>query len=118
MRAGKPVRVRESITIGHKTTTARGRRYFTPEELNRQIVAGLVTIRREELDRQGNLKRVEIETFKYVESDAALLNRVLGRDIGSTQNILILNDEAHHAYRIRRPEPDAGEDEIFGEEEE
>ena len=64
------------------------------------------------------MKRVEIETFKYVESDAALLNRVLGRDVGSKQNILILNDEAHHAYRIRRPEPDPSEDEIFGEEEE
>ncbi len=118
MKAGKPVRVRESITIGHKTTTARGRRYLTPEELNRQIAAGLLTIRKEELDRQGNLKRVEIETFKYIESDTALLNRVLGRDVGSKQNLLILNDEAHHAYRIRRPEPDASEDEIFGEEEE
>ncbi|MBI4473453.1 MAG: AAA family ATPase [Acidobacteria bacterium] len=25
MKAGKPVRIRESITVGHKTTTARGR---------------------------------------------------------------------------------------------
>ncbi len=117
MKAGKPVRIRESITIGHKTTTARGRRYLTPDELTRQIGAGLLTIRKEELDRQGNLKRVEIETFKYVESDTALLNRVLGRDVGSKQNILVMNDEAHHAYRIRKSDPDETEDDIFGEEE-
>ena len=117
VKAGKPVRIRESITIGQKTTTARGRRYLTPEELNRQITSGLLIVRKEERDRQGNLKRVEIETLKYVESDTALLNRVLGRDVGSKQNILILNDEAHHAYRIRKPDPDALEEDIFGDEE-
>jgi type III restriction enzyme len=30
----------------------------------------------------------------------------------------VLNDEARHAYRIRREEPEAGEEEEFGEEEE
>ncbi|MFQ5946390.1 MAG: BPTD_3080 family restriction endonuclease [Anaerolineae bacterium] len=37
-----------------------------------------------------------------VESDTALVSRVLGRDVGSKGNILVLNDEAHHAYRIRQ----------------
>ena len=46
------------------------------------------------------------------------MNRVLGREVGGKQNILVLNDEAHHAYRIRRPEPDEDEDDLFGEEEE
>jgi type III restriction enzyme len=32
------------------------------------------------------------------ESDTAFANRVL-RDLGSKKNILVLNDEAHHAYR-------------------
>lgn len=36
------------------------------------------------------------------ESDTALVARVLGKDVGSKGNILVLNDEAHHAYRIRR----------------
>ena len=36
-RAGVAVRTRETITIGAKTTTARGRRYLTPEELERQV---------------------------------------------------------------------------------
>jgi type III restriction enzyme len=39
------------------------------------------------------------------ESDIAFCNRVL-RDLGSKQNILVVNDEAHHAYRIAyNPEP-------------
>ncbi|MBI4594403.1 MAG: DEAD/DEAH box helicase family protein [Candidatus Rokubacteria bacterium] len=36
------------------------------------------------------------------ESDAAVVARVLGRDVGGKGNILVLNDEAHHAYRIRQ----------------
>jgi len=41
-----------------------------------------------------------------VESDAALLQHVLGREVGGKQNILVLNDEAHHAYRIMQERPD------------
>lgn len=36
------------------------------------------------------------------ESDTALVARVLGKDVGGKGNILVLNDEAHHAYRIRK----------------
>jgi type III restriction enzyme len=36
------------------------------------------------------------------ESDTALVSRVLGKDVGNKGNILVLNDEAHHAYRIRQ----------------
>ena len=33
----------------------------------------------------------------YVESDTALVNRVLKR-VGGKQNVLVLNDEAHHVW--------------------
>ncbi len=33
------------------------------------------------------------------ESDAAFVKRVIGRDLGNAANLLVLNDEAHHAYR-------------------
>ena len=33
------------------------------------------------------------------ESDGAFANRILTRYLGSKQNILVINDEAHHAYR-------------------
>lgn len=117
-KAGKPVIVREKIKIGPKTTTARGTRYLTIEELHRQVAAGLLEIVGEEKDRQGNLTKVHVQSTKYVESDTALVNRVLGREVGGKQNILLFNDEAHHAYRIRREEPDDDEGDVFGEEEE
>src|SRR5216684_1199339 len=117
IKAGVRVRVEETITIGAKTTTARGRRYLTPDELERQVAAGLVKVLSEEKDKEGNLKRVRIESVKYVESDTALVNRVLGREVGGKQNILVFNDEAHHAYRIRKPELDESEEDLFGEEE-
>lgn len=117
-KAGVAVRVKENILISSKTTTARGKRYLTPENLARQVGAGMITVLDEERDSSGNLKKVYVESLKYVESDTAVINRVLGREVGGKQNILVFNDEAHHAYRIRREQPDESEDEVFGEEEE
>ena len=33
-----------------------------------------------------------------------MVNRVIGKEVGGKQNILVFNDEAHHAYRIRQAE--------------
>lgn len=109
-RTGVPVRVREAIIIGPKTTTARGVRYLTKKDLEKQAAAGILTILDEERDGSGNLKKVRVESVRYVESDTALIHRILGREVGGKQNILVMNDEAHHAYRIRREEIN-GEDE-------
>lgn len=110
-RAGIEVRTRETIKIGAKTTTNRGSRYITLDDLRTQVAAGILTVIDEVRDRGGALKEVKVDAVRYVESDTALLNRVLGRDIGSRGNILVLNDEAHHAYRIRAAEADDPEDE-------
>ena len=72
----------------------------------------------EKRDKQGNLEKVLVESVRYVESDTSLINRVLGREVGGKQNILVMNDEAHHAYRIKREATEEEEEEIFGEEEE
>ena len=109
-RTGVPVRMRETIIIGPKTTTARGVRYLTKKDLEKQAAAGILTILDEERDGSGNLKKVRVESVRYVESDTALIHRILGREVGGKQNILVMNDEAHHAYRIRREEIN-GEDE-------
>lgn len=106
------------ITIGSKTTTARGSRYLTPEDLARQVAAGMLTVKKEERDEAGNLTHVQVESVRYVESDAHWIERVLGREVGGKQNILVLNDEAHHAYRIRREADETEEEEEFGETEE
>lgn len=117
MKAGREERTVETIHIGTKTTTARGSRYLTEEDYTRQVSAGLLRVIEEERDRQDNLKKVRVESVRYVESDTALINRLLGRDIGGKKNILVMNDEAHHAYRIKRQEPDEDEDDLFGDDE-
>lgn len=116
-KSGVPVRIVETITIGSKTTTARGTRYLTERDLDKQVLAGLLRVRREIRNKDGTLAKVTVESVRYVESDTALVNRVLGREIGGKQNILVMNDEAHHAYRIKREEADEEEVETFGEEE-
>jgi type III restriction enzyme len=116
IKAGVRVRVEETITIGSKTTTARGKRYLTPDELERQVAAGLLKVLSEERDKDGSLKRVRIESHKYVESDAAVVNRVIGKEVGGKQNILVFNDEAHHAYRIRQADNGDEEEEEDTEE--
>ena len=116
LRAGREVRTRETIRLGPRTTTVRGTRYLTPDDLDLQKATGLITVLDEHRDRHGNFKSVSVESFRYVESDAKLIERVLGREIGGKGNILVMNDEAHHAYRIRRPEQDEGEEDLFGEE--
>jgi type III restriction enzyme len=108
---------RETIHIGPKTTTARGKRYLSLEDYQRQAAAEMLAIVSEQRDEDGSLKSVVVQTERYVESDTAFVNRILGREVGGKQNILVLNDEAHHAYRIRRDEPEVGEEDIYGEEE-
>jgi len=103
---GVRLRTTETITIGPKTTTARGIRYLTEADLRRQIDLSLLKVLGEERDKKGNLKKVKVESFRYVESDAKWLERVLEREIGGKKNILVMNDEAHHAYRIPPEEPD------------
>ena len=65
----------KTIQIGAKNTTARGKRYLTEEELQRQIGAGLVEVLTETRD---------------------------GQEVGGKKNLMVFNDEAHHAYRIRQ----------------
>lgn len=110
-RQGVPLRIKETIKIGPKTTTARGSRYLTEEDLRRQETLGVLNIIDRERDKQGHLVKVHVESVRYVESDTAWLHRILDSEVGGKQNVLVMNDEAHHAYRIRRDEPDTEEEE-------
>jgi type III restriction enzyme len=117
LKAGVEVIVPETILIGPKNQTARGSRYLTKRDYDRQVALGSLRVISEEMDSKGNLKKASVESKRYVESDAALVNRVLGRDVGGKKNILVFNDEAHHAYRIRRTEPEEDEGDLFDEDE-
>jgi type III restriction enzyme len=116
-KSGREQRRIETIRIGAKTTTARGSRYLTLDDYERQRAHGLLNVLKEEHDGQGNIEKVHVETVRYVESDTALINRIIGKEVGGKQNILVMNDEAHHAYRIRREEPEEEEGELFGDDE-
>lgn len=51
---------------------------------------------------------------KGKESDAAFVRRVLDRDLGKSGELLVLNDEAHHAYRPALREDDDAQLELEG----
>jgi type III restriction enzyme len=110
-RTGVEKRQVETIVIGPKTTTAHRYRYMTREALDSLVAAGRVTVLEEMRDAAGNLEKVKIETSRFVESDGAWIKRVLGREVGGKQNILVMNDEAHHAYRIKPDVVDEDDDE-------
>jgi len=116
VRTGQEVIVEEWVQIGTRTTTARGSRYFTPEALDAAIVQGKAHVLEEVRNPDGTLKKVRLRSVRYVESDTAFVRRVLDRDAPGKQNVLVFNDEAHHAYRIRRPESEEDEDDWDEEE--
>jgi type III restriction enzyme len=99
--------IRSTIKIGEKTTSGRGGRYMTEQAL--QLAVDQDTMRVVE-DRRPKKQEVVVEETRYVESDTRLIQRLLGREVGGKQNILVLNDEAHHAYRIRQGDVDTAED--------
>ncbi|HUF07977.1 MAG TPA: hypothetical protein VMO47_01570, partial [Rhodothermales bacterium] len=118
MKTGVRVATSEWVTIAPKTTSARGKRYMSEDDLARQRNLGMLEVLDEQHEPSGSLKKVRVATVRYVESDTAVVKRVLDPQIGTKQNVLVINDEAHHAYRIRRDEPEEGEIDDFGDEEE
>ena len=58
-----------------------GRRYLTLKDFERQVAAGMLSVLDEEIDKDGTLQKVTVESRRYVESDTALLNRLLGREV-------------------------------------
>jgi type III restriction enzyme len=100
--------VREAtIKIGATTTSGRGGRYFTEQAFDLAVDQGQFRVLH---DRRPDKPEVVVEETRYVESDARFIQRLLGREVGGKQNLLVLNDEAHHAYRIRQSTADAAED--------
>jgi type III restriction enzyme len=104
---GVAVVERATIKIGARTTTGRGGRYFTEQAFQIAVDQGQFKVVE---GRRPAKQEVVVEETRYVESDARLIQRLLGREVGGKQNILVLNDEAHHAYRIRQAQPDAAAD--------
>lgn len=114
VRAGVPVETTETIIIGDRNTTARGSRYMTLATYQALVATGEVFVKNEELAGEGQVRKATIYSRRWVESDTALLERVLGKRLGKKQNILVMNDEAHHAYRIHEEEPEDDAEALSG----
>jgi type III restriction enzyme len=116
VRAGKPEVRNETIVIADRMTSARGSRYYTPQAYAAAKAAGTIRVRSEETDAAGNVRKAEVTVTRYIESDGALVDRVL-KEAGGRQNILVINDEAHHAYRIPPKIDDVDDDQLEDDEE-
>ncbi len=55
MKVGVAKPRQETIYIGKKTTTAHGYRYLTLQDYQRQVATGMITVRNEHTDNDGNL---------------------------------------------------------------
>ena len=106
VKVGVAVPTRETIRIGDRNDTKRGTRWLTRETLNLQIANRLIEVVEGDPDKDSTLT---IRSVKYVESDRSLVNRILHDAVGR-KNILVFNDEAHHAYRVRVERPDDWDD--------
>jgi len=90
VKRGVPLETIRSINVS-ATTTA--------EEVQHQATVGAFQILSVERKRNGEPKAFTVKETKYFESDAAFLKRILGGRKGRSSAILVMNDEAHHAYR-------------------
>jgi type III restriction enzyme len=106
VKAGVQVLTTETIRIGDKNDTKRGTRWLTRVTLFQQIANGMVEVVEGDPEKDGTLK---VRSTRFVESDTALVNRVLHEAPGK-QNVLVFNDEAHHAYRVKVERPDDWEE--------
>jgi type III restriction enzyme len=93
-------------------------RDLVPASLMDQLRRGRILVTNWHAFNPRDLNRVGNDTGKVVkrgpESDEALIGRVLG-DLDETavdrRNILVINDEAHHAYRRGTAQENGGEEE-------
>lgn len=71
----------------------------TAEQVRHQATVGAYEIVAVETKRDGTPMAFAVKETQYLESDAAFLKRLLGGRKGRSSAILVMNDEAHHAYR-------------------
>ncbi|MGH7051531.1 MAG: hypothetical protein ACREE5_12935 [Acetobacteraceae bacterium] len=118
VRAGQAETRTEWVVIGPATTTARGSRTFTPDSYAAAVAAGELKVIDEIKSADGTLRKARVESTRWIASDTAFAGRVLeGR---GSRNILVINDESHHAYRIPQRDQngaESGEDDEDDEEE-
>lgn len=96
VKRGVPVIKTRTVKLGGKDDV-------TEADIRQQALTGAFEIVQELTDKKG-LIGFEVRETRYYESDAAFLRRILGSRKGRSQAILVMNDEAHHAYRRGKDE--------------
>jgi type III restriction enzyme len=109
VKRGRELRERRTVRIADKATTARGARYMTLEAYRKAQVLGLLEVVSEVRDEHGATVQAEVIETRHVESDTKWLRRVL-EEGARKRNIMVFNDEAHHAYRLGESEEEDDED--------
>lgn len=90
VRRGTPVETIRTIKV---TAT------LSADEIRHQATVGAYEIVGVDTKRDGTPRAFTVKEIRYFESDAAFLKRILGGRKGRSSAILVMNDEAHHAYR-------------------
>ena len=99
VKRGIPVEKVRTIKLGGKLN-------LSEADIRQQSVTGGFEIISELRDPKGKLVGFDVRETRYFESDTAFLRRVLGNRKGRSSSILVMNDEAHHAYRRGKQDAD------------
>jgi type III restriction enzyme len=99
VKRGRPIERDRRIKIG-------GKEGLTEADVRHAAAMGAYRIVDEIRDRQSLLTGLRVKETLYVESDAAFVKRILGARRGRGSAVLVMNDEAHHAYRRGSAEPE------------
>jgi type III restriction enzyme len=111
---GQGARVVKRGLAVEKVRTIKVTATVTADQIQHQATVGAFEIMTVETKRDGTPKTFTVRETQYLESDTAFLKRILGGRKGRSSAILVLNDEAHHAYRRGSLE----DGDPFGEEDE
>lgn len=96
---GQSARVVKRGTPVETVRTIKVSATLTVEEIEHRATIGAFQILSVERKRDGTPKAYTVKEMQHYESDSAFLKRILGGRKGRCSAILVLNDEAHHAYR-------------------
>lgn len=99
VKRGQPIERQRQLKIG-------GKGELSEADIRHAAAMGAYSIIEELRDRQGHITGFRVSETQYVESDSAFVKRILGSRRGRGSAILVMNDEAHHAYRRGSGDPE------------
>ena len=99
VKRGVPIERERRIKIG-------GREALSEADIRHAAAIGAYSIVGEIRDAKDVLGGFRVRETSYVESERAFVQRILKNRRGRSSAILVLNDEAHHAYRREQEDPE------------